>query len=259
MLGKRLDTSGFRFGSLEQQLRSSATKVSYRQQLLELYDLFPFERHPLWRAVIRKDLDYDQVINAEVQHYLRTREGRQLREIALRMAERSSQLIFELLLETYLEECTDDSTGPSHLDLIQRLVITGGVSKSELKAAQMTPGNAAAIALYRDITRRGAACHMLGAGAVEYFYSQLSPKIYEAYTSHYGMSDSQAETYRIHAPLDRTHAERAFKVLDEAILIHGWPNVRIAVRDAFIATSLHYDGMFQAATKEFTYWDGKER
>ncbi len=228
-----------------------------RQRLLDLYDLFPFEHHPLWQAVIRKELTYDQVIKSEVQHYLRTQEGGQLRATALQMAEQSSEAIFDLLLETYLEECTEDSTGPSHVDLIRRLVIMGGVTDDELDTAQMTPGNAAAVAMYRDITRRGAACHMLGAGAVEFYYSQLSPKIYQVYTSHYGMSDNQAETYRIHGPLDREHAERAFKILEEALKIHGWTQVEMAVRDAFVATSLHYDGMLQGATGQFSYWNGE--
>lgn len=236
--------------------QNGSPNVDYRQHLLDLYDLFPFERHPLWQAVLRKELTYEQVIKAEVQHYLRTREGRQLRAIALQMAEQSSQEIFELLLETYLEECTEDSTGPSHLDLIHRLVTLGGITDQELAVAQLTPGNAAAVAMYRDITRRGAACHMLGAGAVEYYYSQLSPKIHVVYTTHYGMSDSQAETYRIHGPLDLEHAKRAFQILDRAVEIHGWQEVQTAVRDAFVATSLHYDGMLQGATDQISYWDG---
>jgi hypothetical protein len=31
------------------------------------------------------------------------------------------------------------------------------------------------------------------------------------------------------------------------------------VRDAFVATSLHYDGMLQAATGEISYWNGREQ
>ena len=71
------------------------------------------------------------------------------------------------------------------------------------------------------------------------------------------MSDNQAETYRIHGPLDREHAERAFKILEEALKIHGWTQVEMAVRDAFVATSLHYDGMLQGATGQFSYWNGE--
>lgn len=98
---------------------------------------------------------------------------------------------------------------------------------------------------------------MLGAGSVEYFYCQLSPKIFEAYTKNYGMTPEQAETYLIHGPMDAEHAERAFSIIDNAIELHGWEVIRLAVRDAFVATSLHYDGMLQAATGNNLYWDGR--
>jgi len=228
-----------------------------RAALLRMYDVLPFAEHPFWRAVRSHELTYEQVIQGEVQHWLRTRAGQPLRRNALTLAKKVSPPIFEALLQTYLEECTHDATGPSHLDLVERLVTLGGVSKDQLDCSSNTPGNAAAIALYRDIGTRGAGCHMLGAGTVEYFYSQLSPRIYTAYTELYGMSDAQAETYRIHGAMDAEHAERAFEILDHAADLHGWSTVEASVRDAFVATSLHYDGMFQAATGELGYWNGK--
>ena len=207
-------------------------------------------------AVRRRELSIEQIIRAEVQHWIRSRAGQPLRRGALDVAKQMNPKIFELLLETYLEECTHDRSGPSHLDLIQRLVTMGGYTIDELQAVTPTPGNAAAIALYRDIGTRGAGCHMLGAGAVEHYYCQLSPQIYESYTQGYGMSDAQAETYRIHGPKDAAHAERAFAILDEAVALHGRAAVVASVRDAFVATSLHYDGMLQAATNRLCYWNG---
>jgi pyrroloquinoline quinone (PQQ) biosynthesis protein C len=228
-----------------------------KKRLLVLYDQFPFHLHPLWTDVIAGRLSLGQVLTAEVQHCIRTKAGQALRRDALKSAEATSAPIFEMLLETYLEECTNDSSGPSHLDLIRRLVITGGIAEDVLDNAKSTPGNAAAIALYRDISARGAGCHMLGAGAVEHFYCKLSPKIYDAYVNHYAMTPEQAETYRIHGPMDESHAERAFAVLEEATRLHGWDAIESSVRDAFVATSLHYDGMLQAATNRNTYWDGR--
>jgi pyrroloquinoline quinone (PQQ) biosynthesis protein C len=168
-----------------------------------------------------------------------------------------SPKIFEVLLETYLEECTEDASGPSHLDLIQRLLEEGGWEILQLQNLAPTPGNSAAMALYADIGARGAGCHMLGAGAVEHFYCRLSPRIYEAYTTRYGISERAAETYRLHGPMDAEHAARAFSIIDEAISLHGWREVETAVRDAFVATSLHYDGMLQAATGVMRFWDGR--
>lgn len=164
--------------------------------------------------------------------------------------------VFEALLKTYLEECTSDSSGPSHLDLIGRLLLVAGLTQSEIDAAQLSPGNIAAIAIYRDISTRGAGCHLLGAGAVEHYYSDLSPRIFEAYTNQYGMSAEQAETYRLHGPMDKEHGSRAFSVLEAAIQAHGIEEITRSVRDAFVATSLHYDGMLQAAIGKNSYWDG---
>jgi pyrroloquinoline quinone (PQQ) biosynthesis protein C len=230
--------------------------LSSRERLLALYELFPFHRHPLWRAVLSHDLGLEQIINAEVQHYLRTRAGQHVRREALERAQAISPAVWEALLDTYLEECTDTVT-PSHLELIKRLVLSGGVTADELAKAQPTLGNTAAIALYREIASRGAACHLLGAGAVEYYYSDLAPRVFKVYTEHYGMSSEQAETYRLHGPLDRTHANRAFAIVDEAVALHGWELVEASVRDAFLATSLHYDGMLQAALGRVTFWDGR--
>src|ERR1700722_5882896 len=185
-----------------------------KEELLGLYELFPFLDHPLWTAIRRKELSYAQVVDAEVQHWIRTRAGKILRENAMKMAERLSPAIYEQLTETYLEEGTDGNGGPSHFKLIERLVLEGGKSPAELESAQPTPGNAAPIAIYRDIAGRGAGCHLVGAGAVEHYYCRLSPLIFEAYTNLYGMSPTQANTYHIHGPMDQVHADRAFSVLE---------------------------------------------
>lgn len=232
---------------------------SSRDRLLAHYSLLPFHQHPFWLAVINRRLSLEQIIAAEVQHWLRSRAGKPLRQQALEAAKGNSPSIFRALIKTVIEECTEDETGPSHLDLIERLVTIGGVSKVALEEVVPTPGNAAAIALYKDIGQRGAGCHMIGAGVVEHFYSQLSPRIFDVYTSHYGMTRHQAETYEIHGHMDAEHAERAFSIVDDAVGVHGWPLIELSVRDAFVATSLHYDGMLQAATGVISYWDGKTK
>lgn len=228
-----------------------------KQRLLSLYDEFPFHRHPLWRMVLAAELTIDQVLRAETQHYLRTKAGQDLRRSAMVNSRSLDPRVFEALLRTYLEECTDDSSGPSHLELIRRLLHLGGVSEAELLNAKLTPGNTAAIALYRDIGMRGAGCHLIGAGVVEHFYSGLSPQIFQAYTAKYGMSAHQAETYSLHGPMDAEHGSRALDALSNIVHAHGEDVVLQSVRDAFVATSLHYDGMLQAGLQKNIYWDGK--
>lgn len=206
--------------------------------------------------MLSSDLSTEQVLRAEIQHYLRTKAGQTIRLASVENARTLSPKIWEALLETYLEECTHQKSGPTHLELIRRLLIMGGLSEEDLSRALPTAGNAAAMALYKEISERGAGCHILGAGAVEHYYSRLSPSIYRAYTESYGMTPEQVETYRIHGPMDANHADRAFDVLEEAIALHGWSAIEQSVRDAFVATSLHYDGMLQAAIGQICYWDG---
>jgi pyrroloquinoline quinone (PQQ) biosynthesis protein C len=227
------------------------------KRLLELYELFPFHRHPLWLAIVRKELTEEQVILAECQHYLRTKAGQRLRKEAMEKCLADSSLLWEAIIETYLEECTEEDGTPTHLDLIKRMVLSRGLTQTDLDKLKNTPGNIAAISLYSNISDRGAGCHIIGAGMVEYYYSTLCPKIFESYTSYYRFTEFEVETYKIHGPMDQVHAQRAIAVVDEAIKIHGWDLVESSVRDAFVATSLHYDGMLQAATGVHNFWNGK--
>lgn len=168
-----------------------------------------------------------------------------------------SPTLWEAILDTYIEECTDQDGTPTHLDLIKTLVMSKGLTDADLAVLKNTPGNAAAIALYANISERGAGCHIIGAGMVEHYYSELCPSLFEAYTKHYGFTENEAFTYKIHGPMDKVHAQRAINVVDEVIRIHGYDVVESSVRDAFVATSLHYDGMLQAATGINNYWNGK--
>lgn len=229
----------------------------HQRQLLDVHDMFPIGRHPLWISITKHELSFDQVIKAEVQHYVRSKRGQSMRKRSVDECNPKSGLIYQGALDNYLEEVVPNGSGPSHLDLIEKLLIGGGAEPDELARAQPTPGNVAAIALYEDITNRGTACHLIGAGLVEYYYSQLAPKIYEVYTSYYGMTEDHAETYRIHGPQDALHSTRALDAVEEAVVKVGWETIYLSVRDAFVATSLHYDGMLQAATGEIKYWDGR--
>jgi len=233
-------------------------KSKHLGRVLSFYDQFPFHHHPFWVGVINGTFTLNQVIQAEKQHYLRTKAGQALRRNSVQFAPSRSPMIFEAALGNYLEEVSPKDSGASHLELIRRLLVIAGVTDGQLRRIKPTAGNVASMALYRDIASRGTACHLIGAGAVEYYYAELSPQIYEAYVNRYGMTAEQAETYRIHGPLDKIHASRAFEVIDEQVSLHGLHAIEQSVRDAFVATSLHYDGMHQAAVDRITYWNGAD-
>lgn len=226
------------------------------EELLACYNALPFIEHPLWRVIRAGALTRDELIRAETQHYVRTRIGRELRRRAVERA-LPGTLTFDRLLKTYLEECVESDTNRSHLGLVERILLAGGLTQHDIESLVPNGPNAAAIALYKDIADRGPACHLVAAGAVEHYYAKLTPEIFEAYRSKYGFSDEEAETYRIHGDMDATHAERAFSALEEAVDLYGPRVVLASVRDAFTATSLHYDAMLVAATGELRYWDGR--
>ena len=121
------------------RLGSSNPMPDLRAKLLSLYDLFPFHAHPFWVAVTKRELSYEEVIRGEAQHWLRTRAGQRLRRDALDMAERISPRIFEMLLETYLEECTEDASEPTHLDLIERLVLQAEWTTEQARGDRCDP------------------------------------------------------------------------------------------------------------------------
>ena len=230
--------------------------MDYRALVLAHYDEFPFHQHPLWVAIRDGRLSRAQVIDAEKQHFIRTRAGQRLREHAVQGSS-GSKLLFEAALANYVEEVAPNGDHESHLELIRWLLSTDGVTDEELRGLRPTPGNAAAMALYGEIASRGGPCHLIGAGAVEYYYAKLAPEIYAAYTTIYGFTPEAAETYALHEAQDQTHASRALDALGDAIESVGWELLDTSVRDAFVATSLHYDGMLQAAIGTTAYWDGR--
>ncbi|MNW17768.1 hypothetical protein D3C71_2170710 [compost metagenome] len=57
--------------------------------------------------------------------------------------------------------------------------------------------------------------------------------------------------------MDEEHGERALTVLESPLAAAMPREIDLAIRDAFAATSLHYDGMLQAAIPSVGYWSGE--
>lgn len=231
--------------------------AALRSELLGLYAEFPFEHHPLWCAVRDGALTREQVVRAEVQHFIRTRAGQELRRQAAADSVSLPAVVSGPLIQTYKEECSPADPAQSHLALVERILKAGGLARGDYEAAVPTPGNVASIAMYREISSRGVICHLVGSGCVEHYYAKLVPAIFMAYTTRYGFTSDEALTYNIHAEMDTEHAARALGVLEDAVKLIGRDALRGAVRAAFIATSLHYDGMLQGATGTTSFWDGR--
>lgn len=227
-----------------------------RSKALSFYESFPFHRHPLWVGITGGKFSAEQVLKAEIQHYLRSEIGKVYRERAAVAAKHFEGEVYDLLHQTVVEECYGTDGGPSHAELIKQFLLLNGVTATDLRHAICMPGNSAAIALYKDIADRGPLHHMIGAGCVEHFYSKLSPKIYTAYAEIYKFKPGSFDTYELHGPMDELHGDRALEMLKTPLAIALSKDLEIAVRDAFVATSMHYDGMLQAAVGIKSYWGG---
>jgi hypothetical protein len=105
-----------------------------RSAVLEFYSLFPFEHHPYWRGVLKGTFNLDQIVRAEIQHFIRSNLGREFRRRAAVESRLVSIKAHRLLMETYKEECTDEK-GPSHVSLIEAFLRKAGVSNEELTNA----------------------------------------------------------------------------------------------------------------------------
>lgn len=227
-------------------------------QLLAIYEEFPFAQHPLWRGVVSGEFSRAQIVLAECQHYFRSRQGRELRTAAMKATRGiADPVVAQSIFETYLDECVDRPGDPSHLDLVVRM-ISERPAPSDLNKITPTPGNSAAVALYKDIATRGPEMHLISAGVVEHHYAQLCPALFKAYTAPpIDYSSHQAETYRLHSSMDAEHADRARRALDHTLKTVGAGIVTQSVRDALVATSLHYDGMLQAIRETNDFWNGR--
>lgn len=228
-----------------------------RAEALSYYDLFPFHHHPLWTSIIEGKFSREQVLKAEIQHYLRSEIGKTYREQAAIASRHIDESLYDLLSQTAQEESYDETSGLSHAGLIRKFLIENGVTSDDILNSIPTPGNIAAISIYKDIAARGPLHHMIGAGCVEHFYSKLCLRIRDAYTDIYQFAAGSFETYEIHGPMDQIHGERALQILELPLAKAMSKDLGIAIRDAFVATSLHYDGMYQAATGTFSYWSGR--
>ncbi len=92
-------------------------------RLLSYYQLFPFDKHPLWVAIRSRELSKEQIIEAEIQHFIRSDIGRLYRERAAIQSRLIGGDLHSLLSQTAKEECQADESGPSHAAMIKGFLI----------------------------------------------------------------------------------------------------------------------------------------
>ena len=82
-------------------------------------------------------------------------------------------------------------------------------------------------------------------------------RVYKELVGHYGFSERQVETYRIHADQDVGHGSRQIETIRQAATDpQTREKIRRAVKLGITAFTLEWDGHVQAMTGQRDFWPG---
>jgi pyrroloquinoline quinone (PQQ) biosynthesis protein C len=219
----------------------------------------PMADHPWFKGIVEHRWSKEQIVQGEVQHYLRIR-GNAIffSHIAVRAAEDRQYGLMNTLLENIVEELT----GPkSHMDIALQFLEAGGISQAEADQAELAPGTMACIEMVNGFCARHPAVE--GMAALAFTEAQqggpggVAEKLYAELIGHYGFSEYAAEGYKVHAVEDLGHGARQIDVLREAATTEDvQARIRHAVKLGLTAFTLEWDGHVQAMTHQRTWWSG---
>lgn len=219
----------------------------------------PMAEHPWFEGIINHRWSKEQVVQGEVQHYLRVR-GNAIffSHIAIRAAEDHEYDLMNVLLENIVEELTGSK---SHADIALQLIEEGGISKAEADQAEVAPGTMACIEMVNGFCARHSAIE--GMAALAFTEAQqggpggVAEKVYAELRGYYGFSEYAAENYKVHAEEDMGHGGRQIDALREAATTEEMQATLLhAVKLGLTAFTLEWDGHVQAMTGQRTWWPG---
>ncbi|PYS33521.1 MAG: hypothetical protein DMG14_31600 [Acidobacteria bacterium] len=219
----------------------------------------PTEQHPWFEGIIKHRWTREQIILAEVQHYLRVRTNPIFfGYMAVNAVAEKEYSVMNTVLENFMEELGGQRT---HVDVMLQFLEEAGITREEADKAEQAPGTMAAIEMIIGCCQRRSALE--GVAALAFVESQLggaaktSEKVYRELTGYYGFSARAAETYRLHAIEDEGHGSRqidAIRLL--ATDDKTQEKVRAAVKLGLTAFTLEWDGHVQAMTGKREFWRG---
>src|SRR3989441_5284214 len=211
----------------------------------------PMEQHPWFDGIIKHRWTREQIIQGEVQHYLRVRTNPIFfGYMAVNAVAAKDYPLMETILENFMEELGGQRT---HMDIMLQFLEEGGITREEADNAEPAPGTLAAIEMIIGCCQRRSALE--GVAMLAFVESQLggaekvSDKVYRELTGYYGFSPHAAETYQLHAEQDEGHGQRQ---IDAVRLLANdaetQEKVRAAVKLGLTAFTLESDGHVQAMT-----------
>ena len=219
----------------------------------------PMGQHPWFQGILQHRWTRDQIILAEIQHYLRVRTNPIFfGYIAVNAVAEKQYGLMETVLENFMEELSGPRT---HVDIMLQFLEEGGISREEADRTEPAPGTIAAIEMIIGCCQRRSALE--GVALLSFVESQLggsggvSARVYRELTGYYGFSDRAAETYRLHAEQDEGHGGRQIDAIRRfATEPETQEKVRRAVKLGLTAFSLEWDGHVQAMTDKREFWSG---
>ncbi|MBV9119609.1 MAG: iron-containing redox enzyme family protein [Chloroflexi bacterium] len=219
----------------------------------------PMGEHPWFKGIIEHRWSREQIIQGEVQHYLRIR-GNAIffSHIAIKAAEEQDQELLQVLLENIIEELSGER---SHTDIALQFLEEGAITRDVADRAEAAPGTLACIEMINGFCARHSAIE--GMAALAFTEAQqggpggVAERVYAELRGHYGFSERAAENYKVHAAEDVGHGGRQIDQVRERATSPEWQaKLRHAVIVGLNAFTLEWDGHVQAMTGRRTWWEG---
>lgn len=219
----------------------------------------PMIQHPWFRGIVEHRWTPAQIVQGEVQHYLRVRTNPIFfGYIAVNAVQEKNYGLMEVVLENFMEELGGERT---HVDIMLQFLEEAGISRPEADQADATPGTMAAIEMIVGGCQRRSALE--GLALLSFVEDQhggangCAAAVYGELTGHYGFSKRAAETYYIHAEQDEGHGGRQIEAIRQfATDDETQDKVRRAVQLGVSAFNFEWDGHVQAMTGTREHWSG---
>lgn len=217
--------------------------------------------HPWFKGVREHRWTREQIVRAEMQHYLRVRcNPIFFGYIVTNVVSEVNYELLPIVMENFMEELGGER---SHVDVMLQFLEEAGLTREESDRAEPAPGTLAAIEMIIGGCQRRSALEGIALlSFVEAMHggpTGVAAGMFEALTNHYGFSKRAAATYELHAEQDTGHGERQIEAIrrfarDEATQ----DKVRAAVKLGLEAFNFEWDGHVQAMTGERNaYWSGR--
>jgi pyrroloquinoline quinone (PQQ) biosynthesis protein C len=219
----------------------------------------PMIQHPWFAGIVDHRWTREQIIQGEIQHYLRVRTNPVFfGHIAINAVNEKQYGLMEVVLDNFMEELGGERT---HVDIMLQMLEEAGLSREEADRAEPMPGTMAAIEMIVGGCQRRSALE--GLALLSFVEDQhggpngVAAQVYKEMTGHYGFSKRAAETYYIHAEQDEGHGQRQIDAIRRyATDVETQDKVRRAVKLGVTAFTLEWDGHVQAMTGRREFWPG---